>query len=123
MFGLIFQNLIADNMVQNGAFILRSDVWKYTAILGLAMLAGLLFALFITYRKPRTYEDKPLINYTDIGGTSECSRFTLWVISIAAISTFAVQLLTHSLPLGALIGLGIIFTTKVIPKSKMEFKS
>ena len=40
-FGLIFQNLIADNMVQNGVNVLRQDIWKYTFILGLAMLFGL----------------------------------------------------------------------------------
>ena len=41
-FGLIFQNLIADNMIQNGANVLRGDIWKSTIILGIAMIVGLL---------------------------------------------------------------------------------
>ena len=61
-FGLIFQNLIADNMIQNGVNILRNDVWKSNLILGAGMLAGLLVAIFITYRKPRTYENKIITN-------------------------------------------------------------
>ena len=34
--------------------------------------------------------------------------------------TFIVQLVTHSLPLGALVGLGIIFSLKILPKKKMD---
>lgn len=118
-FGLIFQNLIADNMIQNGVNVLRQDIWKHTAILGLAMFVALLFAVFISYRKPRTYEDKPLSFCSTIEDT-ECSKYTMWVIALATILTFIVQLVTHSLPLGALVGLGIIFTLKVIPKNKMD---
>ena len=116
-FGLIFQNLIADNMVQNGVNVLRGDVWKSTAILGLAMIVGLLVSLFV-YRKPRKYEDKSL-NFS-LSECNECSNATIWIVSLAAVLTFIVQLITHSLPLGALVGLGVIFSLKVIPKSKMD---
>ena len=56
-FGLIFHNLIADNLVQNGVQVMRQDIWKSTLILGFAMIVGLLIALFISYRKPRAYEN------------------------------------------------------------------
>ena len=116
-FGLIFQNLIADNMVQNGAIILREDIWKYTAILGFGMLVALLIAVLITYRKPRIYND--LETTTTI---NHCSKFLPkhWIVILAAIATFIVQLLTQSLPLGALVGLGIIFSFRVIPQEKMD---
>ena len=117
-FGLIFQNLIADNMVQNGALVSRSDIWKPLIILGVGMFTALLISVFITYRKHRKYEEKPL-NF-EIKESVECSKYTIWVVIIAAILTFAVQLMTHSLPLGALVGLGIIFTLKVLPKQKMD---
>ena len=117
-FGLIFHNLIADNMVQNGVQVLRQDIWKSTLILGLAMLTGLLVAIFVTYRKDRIYENKMLNSL--VTETAECSKYTTWVIALAAVLTFVVQLLTKSLPLGALVGLGIIFTLKVIPKNKMD---
>lgn len=117
-FGLIFQNLIADNMVQNGVLVLRSDIWKSTFILGIAMIVGLLISVFITYRKPRKYENKPIAGLSD--QPKPCSKYTTWVVILAAILTFVVQLITHSLPLGALVGLGVIFTLKVIPKEKMD---
>ena len=118
-FGLIFQNLIADNMVQNGAFVLREDVWKSTLILGLGMIFALFISVFVTYRKPRIYEQKPLNCLVDTDKI-ECSQRTIIVVIFAAILTFIVQLTTHSLPLGALVGLGVIFSLKVIPKNKMD---
>ncbi len=116
-FGLIFQNLIADNMVQNGITVLRDDVWKSTFILGVGMFAGLLAAILISYRKPRIYEDKRV---TLTENKEVKFRTTHWLIIIAAIATFVVQLLTKSLPLGALVGLGIIFSFGVIPQDKMD---
>ena len=116
-FGLIFQNLIADNMVQNGVNIARGDIWKDTLILGFGMLAGLLISVFITYRKPRIYEDKSVLTETNPD-----SKFLPkhWLVVLAAVVTFVVQLVTKSLPLGALVGLGIIFSFKVIPQDKMD---
>ena len=116
-FGLIFQNLIADNMIQNGVSVLRGDVWKSTLILGLGMLVGLLIAVFFSYRKPREYENKNILN----NNLKEVKFLkSHWIIILAAIATFVVQLITKSLPLGALVGLGIIFTCRVIPQEKMD---
>ena len=116
-FGLIFHNLIADNMIQNGVDISRSEIWKYTIILGLGMVVGLLVAVLISYKKPRNYENRENINITE---NSKVFEFKHWIVIIAAVATFVVQLLTQSLPLGALVGLGIIFSCKVIPQEKMD---
>ena len=117
-FGLIFQNLIADNMIQNGVYVMRGDIWKFNSILGLGMVAGLLIAVFISYRKPRIYENKPVANMV----TNSCTKFLPkhWIVLFAALATFIVQLLTQSLPLGALVGLGVIFSCRVVPQDKMD---
>ena len=116
-FGLIFHNLIADNLIQNGVNVLRGDIWKSTLILGLAMFVGLIISLFI-YRKPRKYENIPIS--TNLNQNKTCNNYTICILTISALLTFVVQLITHSLPLGALVGLGIIFTFKIIPKDKMD---
>ena len=117
-FGLIFQGLIADNIIQNGMQIAKNDIWKYNSILGLGMFVALLFAIFVSYRKPREYKN------IEIYTTEENSDLKLkkehWITIFAAIITFAVQIITKSLPLGALIGLGIIFGTGVIKHNKMD---
>jgi predicted histidine transporter YuiF (NhaC family) len=116
-FGLIFQNLLAENMVQNGMIMAKTDVWKSTWILGVGMFVGLLIALFISYRKPREYQDIEVkeeqqeelkLNYKHI------------ITILAALVTFGVQILTHSLPLGALCGLGMIFSLGAVKHSKMD---
>ena len=116
-FGLIFHNLIADNLIQNGVNVLRGDIWKSTLILGLAMFVGLIVSLFI-YRKPRKYENISIS--TNLDQNKTCNNYTICILTISALLTFIVQLITHSLPLGALVGLGIIFTFKIIPKDKMD---
>ena len=116
-FGLIFQNLLADNITQNGMEIVKTDVWKYTWILGAGMIFALLVALFITYRKPRDYED---IVLNESKPDSTKLNYKHYITILAAFITFAVQITTHSLPLGALCGLGIIFSLGAVKHSKMD---
>ena len=115
-FGLIFHNLIADNMIQNGMPVVRSNIWEYTWILGVGMIVALGIALYV-YRKPRTYKqiDLPEEHLEDLKFNKNH-----WITLLAAIVTFVVQIWTHSLPLGALTGLGIIFSLGAIKHSKMD---
>ena len=117
-FGLIFQGLLADNITQNGLEIAKGEIWKSTWFLGVAMLVGFAWAMFISYRKPRTYAD---ITVSTENSTVE-TKITKehYFILLAAATTFIVQLLTKSLPLGALVGLGIIFGTGAINYQKMD---
>lgn len=116
-FGLIFQGLIADNLVQNGVQVLKSDIWKYTWIICAFMFLGYLFAIFISYRKPRHYE-----NITTTQEPEENLHFNKnhYITLFAAILTLVVQLWTKSLPLGALVGLTVIFGLKAIDHEKMD---
>ena len=116
-FGLIFQGLIAENLVQNGVNVLKNDIWKSTWLLGLAMFIGFLTAIFITYRKPREYLN------LEVKQTEEKEDLHLTknhYITLAAAVLTLVQLWTNSLPLGALIGLAVIFGFKAIDHSKMD---
>ena len=105
-FGLIFHNLLAKN-----------DIWRFTWILGIGMLSGLLVSLFITYRKPREYKDIQIKEDTSVNLKLNYKHY---ITILAALVTFSVQILTHSLPLGALCGLGIIFSLGAVKHSKMD---
>ena len=119
-FGLIFQGLIAENLSQNGMNISVGEIWKSNWFLALAMFTGLMIALFITYKKPREYKD------ISIGEDSvmelEDIKFTKshYLTLLAAFATLGVQLWTNSLPLGALVGLAVIFGTGAIDHKKMD---
>ena len=117
-FGLIFQNLIAENMVQNGMMMAKTDVWKSTWILGVGMFVGLLVALFVSYRKPRVYKD--IQEKEKENSETEKLNYKHYITILAALITFVVQIVTHSLPLGALCGLGIIFSLGAVKHSKMD---
>lgn len=117
-FGLIFQGLIAENMMQNGVEVIKSDIWKYNWLLGLGMFVGLLFAVFILYRKPREYKN------FEVEQKFENENLHLnknhYITLVAAVLTLVVQLWTNSLPLGALVGLAVIFGLKAIDHDKMD---
>ncbi len=121
-FGLIFQGLIAENMTLNGMTVLKNDVWKSTWILGLGMFVGLLAAVLISYRKPREYNDiQPVENELE---REDAQALKLnknhYITLLGAFATLIIQLLTKSLPLGALVGLGIVFGGGAVSHRKMD---
>lgn len=121
-FGLIFQGLIAENMTINGMTLLKNDVWKSTWILGLGMFVGLFVAVFVSYRKPREYSEiVPVENELEkLDAEALKLNKNHYVTLIGAFATLIVQLLTKSLPLGALVGLGIVFGGGAVSHRKMD---
>ena len=116
-FGLIFQNLIKSSMADNGFEVTSSQVWQSNIILGFGMVCGLLISIFISYRKPRQYKASD----SEIKLQSDEKFGKKQIIIIAAIvATFVVQLIFKSLPLGALVGLGIIFSLGAVKHHKMD---
>lgn len=116
-FGLIFQGLIADNMVQNGAEVVKNDIWKSSWVLGLGMFVGFLVAIFLSYRKQRIYKNVEVKHQSKESTTLHRNHY---ITLIAAVLTLVVQLWTGSLPLGALVGLSLIFGLKAIDHDKMD---
>lgn len=117
-FGLIFQGLIADNMTQNGIFVQKTQVWHYSWILGFAMFIALLFAIFVSYRNPREYEqkDEVIVENKDLKLNKKH-----YITLLGAVITLVVQLISGSLPLGALIGLCVIFGFRAVSHKNMDF--
>ena len=111
-FGLIFQGIIATQMTENGMPVDKLDVWKSTWILGLAMVIGLLIAMFFSYRKNREYQDLPLkgIEIQE----AEKMETKHWLTLLAALAAFVVPVLYGSLPLGALAALVLMFVFGVL---------
>ena len=111
-FGLIFQGIIRDQLLANGLNVKLEEVWKANWILGIAMLIGLLFAVFISYRKNREYPDKP-IGEIEVE-ISEKMELKHWYTLIATVVAFGIQIHTGSLPLGAIVAIAFMLVTKVI---------
>ena len=104
-FGLIFHGIVASALTDNGVAMIDTEVWKATLIPGIGMIIGLFIAIFITYRKPRDYEDIDISTkeHEEIKNTG-LTKEHLGAIA-GALTAFVVQLWLGSLPLGALLGL------------------
>lgn len=126
-FGSIFLNdILLGNINNAGMSTDGINVMKAMGIPALGMLAGLLIAVFITYRKPREYEERPIVEVeTDPAG--EVSRYKIIVSVVAIIATFAVQVVMQamdmeadSLLVGALVGLTIFMGTGAVDWRKAD---
>ena len=135
-FGLIFHNILSVNI--NSALdametlpagianITASDVVVHMWWPFFAMVAGLLIAVFVSYRKPRDYEDKPLLV------APEEDKEERWTIrhtgaALGAASAAVTQITIGfffegsplwALSLGATIGLTIMWVFRAIPNLK-----
>lgn len=125
-FGSIFLNdILLGNISAAGLDTAGINVMSAMGIPALGMFIGLVIAVFISYRKPRTYADAPLANAP--AEAVETSRFRVVVSIIAIIATFAVQVImqsigteANSLLVGALVGLTIFMVTGAVPWRKAD---
>ena len=117
-FGLIFQGLIADNLTQNGMVTLKTDIWKSSWVLGFAMFLALLVAIFVSYRKERIYktQEETIVQNKDLKFKKKH-----FITLLGAVITLIVQLVSGSLPLGALVGLIVIFGFRAVSHKNMDF--
>ena len=118
-FGAIFMNIIADNMTANGMAVTIADVTRYNWIIGAAMLAGLSIALFITYRKPRTYRDVAVDTSATESVSDKLTRSHI-VTLVAIAAVVVVQILTESLALSALCGVLVMILGGAIRWNEMD---
>ncbi|KHF41084.1 Na+/H+ antiporter family protein [Halalkalibacter okhensis] len=108
-FGLIFHGIVADNMEENGLVVALSDIPTAMALPTMGLVAGLLIAILVTYRKTRNYEDRNIV-----GAPLEEQVFTKWSVIaaiIAIIATLIVQQLSDSMIIAALAGLVVLLVS------------
>ncbi|MBU5674823.1 Na+/H+ antiporter family protein [Alkaliphilus sp. MSJ-5] len=110
-FGLMFHNIIRDEMIANGMPVVTGDIWRVMWLPGLSMVIGLLIAILFTYRKPREYVDIEGEVDKDTSKETEViikMNKAHWVSLIGAVSALVIQIKFESLPLGAIVSLAIM---------------
>lgn len=102
-FGNIFLNqILLKNITASGMDVSHVNVMHAMAIPALGMFVGLLWAIFVSYRKPRKY--KIIREETNLETVNSVNKRSLIVSLLAIVLSFAIQLYTGSMILGALIG-------------------
>jgi len=117
-FGLIFHGVIVDGMNQNGASLTMEEAAKSMLIPGLGMIAGLLIAVFITYRKDRDATpgaggSEGMAESPDTKKVTFNKNHALTIVAIVA--ALVAQIITDNLIIGALTGLILMFAFIVVP--------
>lgn len=117
-FGLIFMGIIKDNMTLNGMEVTIGDVTSVNWILAVAMMIGLLIALFVTYRKPREYKDIVIAEAPELSSLKLTPQH--WFTILAIIVVVVLQIKFESLPFAALGGLLVMFLTGAVKRKDID---
>ena len=118
-FGGIFVRLLADNLTANGLPVEVSDITRCGWMLGASMLAGLLVAVFITYRRPREYEARAAA-IPEPRAESNQNPKTFAVAGLAIAVVLAVQIVINDLSVSALCGLIVLFGFGAVRREDIE---
>lgn len=116
-FGLIFQNLLVDNLNQNGVAVNLSDVTSTMFLAAFCMFFGLLLSIFIFYSKPREYQEIAIKNmdYENIQMTRK-----EWGVLAGLILTLVCQIMTQNLPLSGLLGFILMIVLGGVSYKKVD---
>ena len=115
-FGAIFHDIIEEQMQLAGMSIDRSDIPVAMLIPTLGLVVGLIVAVFITYRKERSYNDTAEVEVERVNVTPLTIFFTI----LALVAALAGQLLTESMIIGALSGIAVLFVTRAVRWSESD---
>ena len=112
-FGGIFLNdILLANVAESGVVVDGVNVMHAMALPALGMLFGLLVAVFISYRKPRAYDEQRI---SEVERTeSRYNPMSLLVALAAVVAAFVIQLWLDSMIMGALAGFVIFSVSGVV---------
>lgn len=115
-FGDIYLNqIIIKNITDAGMNVKNVSIVQTMMIPALGMLTGLLVAMFISYRKPRHYQNLAIDNEKNGQAMhTTVPSYHIWVAIGAILIAFGVRLFTGSLILGALFGFLTFMATGVV---------
>lgn len=104
--GIYLYSILHKNLVENGLEIINTQVPLAMIIPAIGMFIGLLIAVFISYRKRRTYKTNELEEQT-INVTVEQPKKVLLVGITAVLTSLIAQSVSSSMILGGLVGVMI----------------
>ncbi|MET3699462.1 hypothetical protein SAMN05877753_111101 [Bacillus oleivorans] len=109
-FGQIYQGIIVENMAISGLTVDPSDVPLAMVIPVLGLAAGLILAVFVTYRKPKIYEDVQEFTQEDVTVNKRDIGFSILAVIIA----LAIQIYLDSMIFGALAGIVTLYVSRTV---------
>lgn len=109
-FGKIFHEILATNMEDGGLKVNMSDIPIAMMIPTAGLVIGLLIAVFITYRKPREYQERTNLELEKGVYSKKGIIFAL----LSIIGALTIQIISDSMIIGALTGILILYVSGAI---------
>ena len=109
-FGGIFHDILATNMADSGMEIDMGDIPTAMMLPVAGLVVGLLIAIFVSYRKPRIYQDYHVVQVEK----SEYSKMGIIFSIVAIVAALAAQLYFGSMIIGALAGILVVYASGAI---------
>lgn len=112
-FGAIYLNeILLGNLDKSGLDITGLSVMQAMALPALGMLLGLLVAVFISYRRPRVYDENKIAQVEQV--KAQYNPLSLAIAGAAVLLAFVVQLWLDSMIMGALAGFVLFSLSGVV---------
>lgn len=116
--GIFLNNILMKNIVDNGVIVTTSQLPVGMAIPVFGMFLGLLFAAFVSYRKPREYSLEKILNAEP--EVKELSISHVFVAIVAIVLALGLQLYSDSIIIGSLAGLLIFVLGGVVKADETQ---
>jgi len=110
--GIFLNNILLKNLHDNGLDVTANQVPSAMILPAVGMIVGLLIAIFVSYRKPRVYQEK--LETVEVKQFKTINKRHIVVALIAIVATLTTQLITGSMIAGALIGFSVFTLGGVI---------
>ena len=117
-FGLIFHGIVVSSLKDNGVNVTLADTSKIMWVIAASMFLGLIFAIFVSYRKNREYKDIKITEGDEV--VNDKLTKAHWFTIIATLLAFTIQIIWGSLPLGALVAILFLAITRTIKFSDID---
>ncbi|QED49164.1 Na+/H+ antiporter family protein [Cytobacillus dafuensis] len=109
-FGKIFHEILADNMTSSGLVVDPADIPRAMLIPTAGLILGLLFAIFFSYRKTRTYKQHNVIKMEK----THYSKVSIVFSLISIVAALYVQIQLDSMIFGAMTGILVIYLSGAV---------
>lgn len=113
--GMFLYKNLKRGLEDNGLAVTNAELTHTMWLPAIGMVIGLLIAVFISYRRSRSYEDKPLTIEPEQPPALPDKRTITWAL-VAVVTAFALQLYSGSMVFGALGGLAIFFVSGLMSR-------
>ncbi|MDO4435736.1 MAG: Na+/H+ antiporter NhaC family protein [Cardiobacteriaceae bacterium] len=115
---MYLNKILKANIIKFGMDVKDTNIYLAMLIPALSMLLGLAVAIWVSYRKPRVYQDLPIEGASNDEVSISQKQLTFSLVAVAA--AFVAQSVTGSLIFSGLVGFGVFMLAGIVEWDKSD---